>query len=80
MNIDSVRAFCLSRPHATEGIQWDNDLLFRLGGKMFTIMALEPHARYRVSFKTTPEEFAELVERPGIGCHSNASIPCPPTS
>ncbi len=66
MNIDSVRTFCMSLPHATEGIQWDNDLLFRIGGKMFTIMALEPSARYRVSFKTTPEEFAELTERPGI--------------
>jgi predicted DNA-binding protein (MmcQ/YjbR family) len=66
MNLDTVRAFCLSLPHATEGVQWDNDLLFRIGGKMFTIMALEPNARYRVSFKTTPEEFAELVEHPGI--------------
>jgi predicted DNA-binding protein (MmcQ/YjbR family) len=65
MDIESLRAFCLSLPHATEGVQWDNDLLFRVGGKMFAVASLDV-APTRVSFKCTPEKFAELVEQEGI--------------
>lgn len=65
MNIDSAREYCLSMPHATESIQWGNDLVIKVGGKMFAVMVLEP-ADVWISFKCTPEEFAELVERPGI--------------
>jgi predicted DNA-binding protein (MmcQ/YjbR family) len=65
MNIDRVRSYCKSLPHATESVQWGNDLVFKIGGKMFAVTVLEP-ASVWLSFKTTPEEFAELVERPGI--------------
>ena len=65
MTIDSARNFCLSFPHATESIQWGNDLVMKVGGKMFAVMVLEP-AKVWISFKCTPEEFAELTERPGI--------------
>ena len=66
MDPESIREFCLSLPHATEGVQWENDLLFRIGGKMFAVLALEPSHGVVFCFKTTPEEFAELTERPGI--------------
>ena len=65
MNIDWVRKHCLSFPHATETVQWDNDLVFKVAGKMFAVAALEPGDHW-LSFKCTPEQFAELVERPGI--------------
>ena len=65
MTIDSVREYCLSMPHATESMQWGNDLVMKVGGKMFAVMALEP-AKVWIAFKSTPEEFAELTERPGI--------------
>jgi predicted DNA-binding protein (MmcQ/YjbR family) len=65
MNIDQIRALCLSFPGATEQIQWGDDLLFKVGGKMFAVAALEP-AKVCLSFKVTPENFAELTERPGI--------------
>jgi predicted DNA-binding protein (MmcQ/YjbR family) len=65
MDIESLRRFCLSLPHATEGVQWDNDLLFRVGGKMFAVASLDVTPT-RVSFKCTPEKFAELVEQDGI--------------
>lgn len=61
MDIESLRRFCLSLPHATEGVQWDNDLLFRVGGKMFAVASLDITPT-RVSFKCTPEKFAELIE------------------
>ncbi len=49
----------------TEQIQWEDDLLFKVGGKMFAVIPLEP-ARLWLTLKANPEEFAELTERPGI--------------
>lgn len=65
MHIDQLRKFCLSLPGVTEQIQWGNDLLFKVGGKMFAITALEP-ARVWLSLKATPDNFVELTERPGV--------------
>ena len=65
MNIDWLRKYCLSFPHATENVQWGNDLVFKIAGKMFAVTTLEPGDHW-LSFKCTPEEFAELTERPGI--------------
>ena len=64
MNLDSIRNYCLSLPHATEGIQWGNDLLFRISGKIFTGLSLEPP--HSLMFKCTPEKFDELIELEGI--------------
>jgi predicted DNA-binding protein (MmcQ/YjbR family) len=49
----------------TEHVQWGSDLVFKVGGKMFAVVPTEP-ARVWLSFKSSPEEFAELVERPGV--------------
>ncbi len=65
MNVDWVRAHCLSLPHTTEEVLWGDDLVFKVGGKMYAVAVLVPH-RVALSFKCTPESFAELVERPGI--------------
>lgn len=66
MNIDSIRRFCLSLPHATEQVQWGNDLVFKVAGKMFAVANLNRAEENKVSFKCTPEKFAELTEMPGI--------------
>ncbi len=65
MDIDWVRKYCLALPHATETVQWGDDLVFKVGGKMFAAVVLVP-AKVWLSFKCSPEEFAELTERPGI--------------
>ena len=65
MDIDWVRNFCMKMPHATESLQWGDDLVFKVGGKMFAAVVLVP-AKVWLSFKCTPEEFVELTERPGI--------------
>jgi predicted DNA-binding protein (MmcQ/YjbR family) len=65
MNIDQLRKLCLSFPGATEQIQWGDDLLFKVGGKMFAVAPLEP-AKIWISLKASPENFAELTERPGV--------------
>ena len=66
MDAESIREFCLSLPHVDEKVQWGNDLLFRIGEKMFAVIALEPSHGVALSFKCTPEKFAELVEQDGI--------------
>jgi predicted DNA-binding protein (MmcQ/YjbR family) len=65
VNIDWVRKYCLAMPHAAESLLWGDDLVFKIGGKMFAALVLKP-AKVWLSFKCSPEEFAELTERPGI--------------
>ncbi len=59
MTNDGIRAHCMALPLATEEIQWEEHLLFKIGGKMFAIITLGGH---RCNFKCTPEKYAELVE------------------
>jgi predicted DNA-binding protein (MmcQ/YjbR family) len=66
MSLDWVRGYCLRFPHTTESIQWGDDLVFKVHGKMFAVTVLEPGAKVCLSFKCTPEEFTELIERPGV--------------
>ena len=61
-----MREYCLSFPHATENVQWGNDLVFKIAGKMFAVIALDAAAKYAMSCKATDEKFAELTERKGI--------------
>ena len=63
MNTDTLREFCLAFPQATENLQWGDDLCFKIGGKIFTIVGLD---NPRLCFKCTPETFAELIEREDI--------------
>ena len=65
MDLEWVRQHCLSHPHTTEQIQWGSDLLFKVGGKMFAGMPLEP-ARVWLTLKADREEFPELIERQGV--------------
>jgi len=65
MNIDQLRELCLSFPGVTEQMQWGDDLLFKVGGKMFAVTPLVP-AKVWISLKASPEKFAELTERPGV--------------
>ena len=66
LDFEAIRRHCLSLPHATEDIQWDHDLLFRIGAKMFAALALEPSHGVSFSVKCSAREFTELTERPGI--------------
>jgi predicted DNA-binding protein (MmcQ/YjbR family) len=65
--IDWVRQFCLSLPHTTEKVRWEHNLLFCIGDKMFCVANLEPGmGPSKISFKCSPEKFAELLEIEGI--------------
>jgi len=65
MNVDALRAYCLSFPEATENLQWGDDLCFKVRGKIFVTVALTAVPQ-KVCFKCTPEVFAELTEREDI--------------
>lgn len=56
MNTEWVRAVCMKLPHSTEEVLWGGDLVFKIGGKMYAVAALEPgkftcrsSARWRIS-------------------------------
>jgi predicted DNA-binding protein (MmcQ/YjbR family) len=63
MNVDSIRAYCLSFPRANEKLQWGDDLCFKIGGKIFAILGLDNPC---LCFKCDPESFADLIEREDI--------------
>ncbi len=67
MDVAAIRKFCMSLPHATEQVQWVRDLVFKVGGKMFCVVNLEPERdETLMSFKATEEEFITLQEIDGI--------------
>jgi predicted DNA-binding protein (MmcQ/YjbR family) len=65
MDAEWLRELCLSFPGTTEQMHWGCDLLFKVGGKMYAVTPLEP-APVWLSFKASPEKFAELTERQHI--------------
>ncbi len=65
MHLDSIRKLCLSFPHATENLQWEDELCFKIGGKIFAMIGLSSVPQPLV-FKCNPESFAELTEREGV--------------
>src|SRR5271170_5858493 len=66
MNPEWVRERCLSFPSATEHVIWGNDLTFKIAGKIFAHLVLDPAPPVWLSFKATPENFYELTERQNI--------------
>ena len=64
MNIETLRAFCLSLPGVTEDVKWDSDLSFSVGGKMFCVTSVDVESG--ASFKVKDELFREMTQREGI--------------
>ena len=80
MDAERLRAYILTLPHATETVQWGDNLVFwccekALGGKMFAVINLDEPSnaelsgrkpRPVISYAAGPTRFAELVEREDI--------------
>lgn len=87
MDVDSLRAYCLSFPDTTEKLQWGDALCFKVKGKLFVIVSLDLEAPPQLTLKCDPETFAEMIEREGcapapyvgryswIGVESLATLP-----
>jgi predicted DNA-binding protein (MmcQ/YjbR family) len=65
MDVEWVREYCLSLPYTTERVQWEDNLVLKVGGRMYAILALEP-GEYWLSFKCSDEAFTEILEVPGV--------------
>ncbi len=61
----AIRKLCLSFPGATETIQWGNERVFKVGGKMFAVISADRGAD-AMSFKASDESFRLLTELPGL--------------
>jgi predicted DNA-binding protein (MmcQ/YjbR family) len=61
MDADSIRKYCLAFPDATEKLQWEDELCFKVRGKIFVMLGLDSVPQ-RLCFKCAPDRFAELCE------------------
>jgi predicted DNA-binding protein (MmcQ/YjbR family) len=50
MNVEWVRRYCLALPHTTEEILWGDDLVFKIGGKMYAVVVLGAAHKVVMSF------------------------------
>lgn len=66
MRLDDLRHFALALPGTTVVRQWGENLVFKVAGKVFVMLALEAETLDRVVFKCTPVEFDELTELESI--------------
>jgi predicted DNA-binding protein (MmcQ/YjbR family) len=61
MDADSIRKYCLAFSDATETLQWEDELCFKVRGKIFVMLGLDSVPQ-RLCFKCAPDKFAELCE------------------
>ncbi len=63
MDLDIIRDFCLSLPHATEDFPFgETTLVFRVGGKIFALTDTEA-VPLSISLKCDPERAIDLREQ-----------------
>ncbi|HLX83073.1 MAG TPA: MmcQ/YjbR family DNA-binding protein [Terriglobales bacterium] len=65
-DLEWIRKLCRSLPDVTEDMPWDDDLCFKVRGKIFTGVLLSDGRFPRITLKCTPEAFHELLEVEGI--------------
>jgi len=66
MNASELESFCGRWPGVASGVKWEDDLVYTVAAKMFTVLCLRGPDRGRISFKVDPERFLELTDQPGI--------------
>ncbi len=66
MKTTEVERFLLSLPHATVTVQWGNDRVFKIAGKMFAVLGAHEDKTSGISFKASEESFRILTELPGV--------------
>jgi predicted DNA-binding protein (MmcQ/YjbR family) len=65
MDLETIRRYCLRLPHVTEQVQWGDNLVFKVGGKMFLVASLVP-GKHALSLKVGPEQYEQLQEIDGV--------------
>lgn len=64
MDFERLASLCSTLKGVSSDIKWGDDLCYSVAGKIFCSIYLKDP--YSISFKVTPEQFAELIERNGI--------------
>lgn len=62
MDLEIIRDYCLSLPGVAEKVQWGDNLLFNVGGKMFLLYNMGMETENMISLKCTPGKFQEMIE------------------
>ena len=65
-DLDWIRKLCLSFADVTEDMPWQDDLCFKVRGKIFAGIALSDGRYPRMTLKCAPETFPELLEIEGV--------------
>jgi predicted DNA-binding protein (MmcQ/YjbR family) len=65
LDLETLRTICLAKPGATEELQWENHLLYKVGGKIFCVGSLNHEDG--AALKVDEEEFDTLTTIDGIG-------------
>ncbi len=63
MNADTLGEICLSLPAAIVNVQWHDNRVYKVGGKMFAVSG--PDAASLYSLKVDDHRFLELTDPPG---------------
>lgn len=66
MTPKQIATFCSKLPAATKVVQWEGVEVFKVGGKMFCLIAPADHSVGRISFKSAPEHYGALSRSPGF--------------
>lgn len=66
MTPKQIDTFCASLPAATRTVQWEGVIVFKVGGKMFCLIAPKGHSVGRICFKSAPEHYEALSRSPGF--------------
>jgi|CXWL01.1.fsa_nt_gi predicted DNA-binding protein (MmcQ/YjbR family) len=61
MRLDRLKSFVLALPHATIVKQWGENLVCKIGGKMFLIISLDGDTMEGCAFKCTPADYTRLT-------------------
>lgn len=64
MDLDTLREICMAYPGATEELQWEVHLLYKVAGKIFCIGSL--NAEDGATLKVDEANFDELTAQTGI--------------
>lgn len=66
MTPKQIDKFCTGLPAATRIVQWEGVAVFKVGGRMFCLIAPDNHSIGRISFKSAPEHYEALSRSPGF--------------
>lgn len=65
MNLGEYNIFCEGLPHTTHVVQWGENHVWKIGGKVFAIAGDKDEEGFKATFKCSPISYEILAEQPG---------------